>query len=95
MPLLIWWSRFCSQVAALKPGGALFFGSVTGGSGVWSWSSVTVVGAGFPTLIPKRMPWAGERPSHVGYGACPINEGRVGPALAVKAGLCRSVGEKP
>ena len=48
------------QVAALNPDGSLFFSSVTGGGGVWSWSSVKVVGAGFATTVPRRVTWAGE-----------------------------------
>ena len=56
-----------SQVAALKPDGSLFFSSVTGGSGVWSWTNVTVAGAGFKTTIPRRVTWSGEG-RHMGAG---------------------------
>ena len=54
-----------SQVAALEPDGSLFFSSVTGGAGVWSWSSVIVVGAGFTTTVPRRVTWAGESSRHI------------------------------
>ena len=55
-----------SQVAALNPDGSLYFNSVTGGGGVWSWSSVTVVGAGFTTTVLRRVTWAGEGSRHCG-----------------------------
>ena len=70
-----------SQVAALNPDGSLFFSSVTGGSGVWSWSSVTVVGAGFITTVPKGATWAGGGSRHLGV--------HVGCAQALRAYMGR------